>query len=469
MPITGPDSVNDVHSRLNYTRVAGVFTPQSVEELQHFLKTDSRPLALSGHRHAMGGQQFAEGQLLLDIRKLNRFLSFNPVRGHAEFEAGATWPHIISELERLQFESPGQYTRWGIRQKQTGADDFTLAGSVSANIHGRGLLMGPICEDVERLTLLTPGGERLVCSRTENAELFSLVLGGYGLFGIIVTVTLRLSPRQKLRRLVDILDIDDALIAVKRRVDSGALYGDFQYSIDPTDDSFLRRGVFSCYIPAGQDAPDPDTAADLTGQDWTDLMRLAHTDKRTAFSHYARHYLNTHGNIYFSDTLQLSTYIPSYHTVLTDIYPQEGGHPQSLLIGEMFVPPPALPEFLNHARHTLRTHNVEDIYGTIRSVQPDTTTFLKYATQPYASIIFNLRTVHTYDGINRTAAAFKALQQSALDLGGTFYLTYHRHHTKEQLLKAYPQLPMFLNLKKTYDPACRLASDWHRHLTQVLQ
>lgn len=483
MSVLGPETVNDVHSRLNHTRVAGVFAPQSLDELQRFLQTSSSPIALSGHRHAMGGQQFAEGKVLLDLRRLNRFVSFNPMRGHAEFEGGANWPYVMAELERIQAPAyyeggstaTADYPRWTIRQKQTGADDFTLAGSLSANIHGRGLRMGPICEDVERITLLTPFGEKLTCSRTENAELFSLVLGGYGLFGIIATVTLRLTPRQKLRRLVDVLDVEDALRAVERRVEAGALYGDFQYAIDPTDDSFLKRGIFACYVPAGPDAPDPDphTSSDLTAQDWTDLLRLAHTDKRTAFSHYARHYLDTHGNVYFSDSLQLSTYIPSYHAALADISPpqssgQEGNHPQSLVIGEMFVPPDALPDFLACARQILRTHNADDIYGTIRSVHPDTTTFLPYATRHYASIIFNLRTVHTYQGINQTAGAFKALQQAALDLSGSFYLTYHRHHTREQLLAAYPQLPRFLELKKKYDPTGRLTSDWHKHLTQIL-
>src|SRR5207253_9343496 len=72
-----------------------------------------------------------------------------------------------------------------------------LGGSVSANAHGRGLLMGPIVEDIEALTLVTTDGQRLTCSRRQNAELFSLVVGGYGLFGVVATVTLRLGPRDR--------------------------------------------------------------------------------------------------------------------------------------------------------------------------------------------------------------------------------------------------------------------------------
>src|SRR5439155_16217248 len=201
--------------------------------------------------------------------------------------------------------------------------------------------------------------------RQQNPELFSLVIGGYGLFGVVATVTLRLGPRRKVRRLVDILDIDEAIPAVRRRVAQGCLYGDFQYAIDPADDAFLRRGVCACYQPVPDDTLVSDDSADLKEQDWADLLRLAHTDKRAAFERYSAHYLSTHGRVYWSDTMQLSTYIPTYDQFLRDV---SGGQeaPESLIIGEQFVPPDTLPEFLAAARRVLRSTGVEDIYGTIR-------------------------------------------------------------------------------------------------------
>jgi len=52
------------------------------------------------------------------------------------------------------------------------------------------------------------------------------------------------------KRVVDVLDLDDAVNAVFRRADEGCLYGDFQFAIDAQDDHFLRRGVLACYKPA---------------------------------------------------------------------------------------------------------------------------------------------------------------------------------------------------------------------------
>ncbi len=313
MPVDETRIVNDVHSRLNPTRVAAVAQPQDSDELRAAVRSAAkRGLAVSicGGRHAMGGQQFGTDALLIDTSSLDRPLSLDAERGLLEIEAGAQWPAVV----RATHELGGGC--WAIRQKQTGADALTIGGAASANVHGRGLLMRPFVDDVESLRLVTGGGEIVTCSRDENAELFSLVCGGYGLFGVIVSVTLRLGPRMKLRRLVDILDVDEAIPCVRRRVAEGCLYGDFQYAIDPADDGFLRRGVCACYKPVPDDVPVSDESADLKPNDWGNLLRLAHTDKRRAFALYSAHYLATHGRVYWSDTMQLSTYIPSYEQFL---------------------------------------------------------------------------------------------------------------------------------------------------------
>ena len=112
---------------------------------------------------------------------------------------------------------------------------------MSANAHGRGLAMRPLVDDVEALTVVGPDGAVRRCSRTENRELFSLVVGGYGLFGAIATVTLRLSPRIPVQRHVAELASDGLLAAFAERIAAGHLYGDFQFAIDPASDDFLHR------------------------------------------------------------------------------------------------------------------------------------------------------------------------------------------------------------------------------------
>lgn len=187
----------------------------------------------------MGAQQFAGNEIHVDTTALSAVLSTDDERGLLRIEAGAMWPTIIAATHRMRGPGGGQ---WAIRQKQTGVDDVTLGGSISANAHGRGLQMAPIVEDIEDLSLVDADGQLLHCSRSEHAELFSLVVGGYGLFGVVYAATLRLSPRRRVKRLVDILELQDAMHVVRRRVEQGCLYGDFQFVIDANDPAFLQRG-----------------------------------------------------------------------------------------------------------------------------------------------------------------------------------------------------------------------------------
>src|SRR5262249_12078029 len=156
-----------------------------------------------------------------------------------------------------------------------------------------------------------------------------LVIGGYGMFGIIRSVVLRLVRRLRLRRLVDVMDLDDAVHTVPRRIQQGCLYGDFQFAIDARDTSFLRRGVLACYQPVDESSDDRNEQhRQLSREQWLELLKLAHYDKPTAFGRYAQHYLSTHDQRYWSDTMQLSTYVPQYADLIHD----SGASKSSLLI-----------------------------------------------------------------------------------------------------------------------------------------
>src|SRR3546814_3229535 len=135
------------------------------------------PLAVMGARHAMGGQQFLSGGRVLDLGALDRVTAFDDRRGLVTVEAGIRWPALLAWLAA----HPGNARGWTIRQKQTGADDFSLGGALASNIHGRGLAFAPFFDDVESLTLIDADGQLARARRHEKPDLFALVAGGYGL------------------------------------------------------------------------------------------------------------------------------------------------------------------------------------------------------------------------------------------------------------------------------------------------
>jgi len=203
--------VNDLHSQLNPTTVARIVKPSSVEELRAAIalaRRERRSVSIAGGRHAMGGQQFGEANVLLDMRGLNRVLGFDTERGVIDVEGGIEWPQIIEHLNIAQASAGPGDRQWGIYQKQTGADRLSIAGALSCNAHGRGLNLKPIVDQVESFDLVGPMGDVRTCTRDAHPDLFRLAIGGYGLFGVITRVRLRLRPRVKVRRVVALGETD---------------------------------------------------------------------------------------------------------------------------------------------------------------------------------------------------------------------------------------------------------------------
>jgi FAD/FMN-containing dehydrogenase len=455
--------VNDIHSQLNRTRVRDLLTPRTRDELAEIVRSASQkglPISLSGCRHSMGSQQFVTDGICIDTRSLDRVISFDRERGLIEAEAGIQWPGLIRTYLDAQADRANQ---WGIAQKQTGADTFTLGGSLSSNVHGRGLAMKPLISNIESFILINADGKSIRCSRDENNELFRLAIGGYGLFGLIGSITLRLVPREKLRRKVEIVHASDLPKRFEQRIAEKFLYGDFQFSVDEKSPEFLQRGVFSCYQPI--DDREPIIAEKkLRDDDWLDLLRLAYTDRGKAFKRYSDYYLSTNGQTYWSDTSQLSAYLPNYAQKLRN---QIGGEESSLIITEIYVPRTDLPDFLAQAAELLRSNRTIVIYGTVRLIEKDDESFLAWAKESYACIIFNLLTLHAPGGIEASARSFRGLIGLAMARGGSYYLTYHKFAKPEQVMACYPQFKQFLDLKRKYDPTERFQSDWYRYYRKL--
>jgi methyltransferase (TIGR00027 family) len=458
---------NDKHSKLNPTRVAKVHRPESEEEVMASIRqaaAEHQAVSICGARHAMGGQQFGAGTHLIDLSKLTELHPVDYRQGLVEAGAGIMWQELIEGLHNQQ---SGRETVWSIRQKQTGADDLTLGGALAANVHGRGLRMRPFIDDVEAFTLIDGDGTRHRCSRNQNSELFRLAIGGYGCFGVITSVLLRLTPRRKMERLVELTTIENLIPAFNERIASGCLYGDFQFSIDETSPDFLHCGVLSCYCPVDPSTPIPESRRELDANDWEELIDLAHHDRAKAFRIYSDFYLSTHKAIYWSDTHQLSVYLNDYHSKLD--HQCGAATTASEMISELYVPREHLSAFMRSAAKRLRDGLVPVIYGTVRLIQRDDESFLAWAREDYACIIFNLHTEHSEDGIVRSSDAFRALIDLALSFGGSYYLTYHRWARRDQVEKAHPRFRAFLEKKEQLDPSHRFQSEWWRHHRRLFE
>ncbi|MCC6790506.1 MAG: FAD-binding oxidoreductase [Thermomicrobiales bacterium] len=458
-------TVSDIHGKLYPAEVHRIVRPDSVEAIVAAIQVaaaEGRAVSIAGGRHAMGGQQFGDGAILLDMGGMNRLLSLDAARGEVDVEAGIQWPELIAGLREFQL---GHADPWGIIQKQTGADRLSIGGALSANVHGRGLAMRPFIDNVVSFTLVDAEGIVRICSRTENGDLFRLAIGGYGLFGVIATVRLRLERRYKVERVVGVIEVDNLMTAFEERIAAGFTYGDFQFAIDPASDDFLRQGVFSCYRPVPASTPIPAGQRVLSRDDWAMLLYLGHVDKRRAVDAYTAHYLGTDGQIYWSDTHQMADYVDHYHVALDAKL--GATNPCTEVITEIYVPRDQLASFFADVRDDFRANDVNLIYGTVRLIERDEESVLAWAREPWACTIFNLHVEHTPWGIAHAAAAFQRLIDLAISYGGSYYLTYHRFATRAQVEACHPRFAEFLQLKRHYDSEERFQSDWYRHYREM--
>src|SRR5687768_1372452 len=415
-------------------------------------------MSIAGSCHAMGGQQFAQDAWLLDTRSMNRVLGFDRDRGIIHAQAGITWPDL---MRHYVIEQRDGATAWGIRQKQTGADRLTLGGAVAANIHGRGLTYQPFVGDIEALEVVLADGSVVECDRNRNRDLFSRVVGGYGLFGVVTSVKLRLVPRQKVERVDELGRIEHTIDRFDERIAAGYLYCDIQSSTASEEREFLSRGVLSCYRPVDPSRPMPINQIRLSPADWRRLLYLAHRNKMRAFNEFADFYLQSSGQIYWSDTHQLSVYLDDYHERLdTALQAPVTG---SEMITELYVPRERLAAFMADVRKDFLRHRVDLVYGTVRLIEPDTESFLAWAKERFACVIFNLHVDHDARGMATSASAFRRLIDIAVHHRGNYFLTYHRHATAEQVSACYPMFPEFLAAKRRLDPQGVFQSDWYRH------
>ena len=462
----GADEVNDIHSQLNPTRVARIVRPASIDELRAAIlaaRSQGLAIGISGSRHSMGGQQFRTGGVLLDMRALNRVTGFDPVTRTIEAEGGIEWPELLSTLAEKQ---AGGGDQLGIFQKQTGADRLTLGGAVSSNVHGRGLNLKPFINDVESIGLMNAAGEVLHCDRMRNSELFRLAIGGYGLFGVVTSVRLRLRPRVKVRRVVELADLGDLPGKFADRIRDGYLYGDYQFATDSKLDNFLRRGVFSCYQPVDAATPLTEHPTRFEPKDWARLTQYSHTHKRRAFKVYTERYLATSGQVYYHDSQLSAAYQPGYHAELDR--KMRAKVKATEMITEIYVPRSALTDFMEEARLALREQKANVIYGTVRLIEADGESFLRWARQSFACVIFNLHVSHDEAGLRSAARAFRTLIDLGIHYDGSYYLTYHRWATRRQLESCYPQFREFLAKKLVFDPTEVFQSDWYAHNKNLL-
>lgn len=140
-----------------------------------------------GNGRSYGDSCMAASDHVLHIRSLDRFINTDWQHGIIHVEAGITLAQILEVAIPRGFFLP----------VTPGTQFATVGGAIANDVHGKNHhLRGTFGRHVSCFGLLRHGQEQLICSPTENTELFCATIGGLGLTGVIQWAELQLMPVQ---------------------------------------------------------------------------------------------------------------------------------------------------------------------------------------------------------------------------------------------------------------------------------
>jgi decaprenylphospho-beta-D-ribofuranose 2-oxidase len=161
-----------------------VFRPEGQAEVAAILASGAQPTYVSrGLGRSYGDAALNRGGGIICHIRLNRFLSFEASSGILECEAGVSFAEILQYFLPRGFFPP----------VTPGTKFVTIGGAIAADVHGKNHHRdGTFANFILDFKLLTSAGQFLVCSRTQNPEVFWATVGGMGLTGIIQSARIQL-------------------------------------------------------------------------------------------------------------------------------------------------------------------------------------------------------------------------------------------------------------------------------------
>lgn len=438
--------------KLYPAKVQKVVYPITIEEIQKIIKKakiNGQQISIAGARHSQGGQSNASNSINIDIKKFNKLVSLDTKNKLVKVQSGMTW-------EQLQDILHPHNLSVAVMQA---SNIFTIGGSASVNVHGRDPFYGPMIESIKSITLIDQDGEIVQADRTTNSELFSLAIGGYGLFGFIAEIELW---------------IKDNCICKKEKTSMN--YKDYpKYLMDKV----LTNKKVQLHYARLNITPGKHFLKELLSFEYIDQMKpiqktILPVEKNIPVNQYImglyRKYwgkltsgLRWIAEEYFDNPWEKVKILTRNHAMRPYIHALEN-QPEGYtdLLQEYFIPLNKFDYFVQKLTDLTKKYEIKLMNVTLRWTPKNTESFLSYAQKDTVAFVLYFTCQMNEQELKNITSFSRDITNVCLDCGSSFYLPYQRFATKSQLLKAYPQLPQFIEKKKEYDPAQIFTSNWYQ-------
>ncbi|MCO6384498.1 FAD-binding oxidoreductase [Oceanicola sp. 502str15] len=456
-PQAAANTLNDA-SGLSQTPIAKhvILTDDPGESLVAALRAElkeaaaaGRPVNLGAARHSMGGQAIPRGGTA--ITHDNARITLDSAARRYLAPAGARWHQVIAQLDPVG-ASPA------VMQSNS---DFGLAATFSVNAHGWPVPYGPMGATVHRLTMVLPDGELVSASRSENAELFAMAMGGYGLIGLITELEVDMVDNQRLLPSFTRMEAEAFAPAFRAAVDDPEVpmaYG----RLNVGREGFMSEALLITYRadPDSTEMPPAAYASGLTSRAAARLYRWQLGNERMK---RFRWWTEARFAPVMAGAATRSALMNEPVLTLDD-----RDERRTDILHEYFVPFDRFSDFLRVCREVIPASYQEFLNVTLRFVDTDGESWLSYARVPRIAAVMSFSQEMTERGEADMARMTRALIEGINRIGGAYYLPYRPHATLDQLQTAYPRAAEFAARKREIDPGLLLRNNlWDSYLGQL--
>lgn len=443
-------TVNDA-SCLNRTPVHGVVRPRSEAEAQQALayaRAQGLSVSVGGTRHSMGGQAAFPRALVLDMRGMDA-VSVRAADRTVRVQAGATWRQVLEAVHPHGLSVAAMPS----------IDVLSVGGTLSANAHGADFRTGSLAATVRSMRVLLADGTVRTVDRTHHPRLFRAVIGGYGLFGVILEAELDLVPGEMYVAADRTVDVRSFPALFSAELEPDERYRMLYAHLSTSPGSFLEEAIVYTHRRAGPSAeplpPLRQSQDSRVARLVLNLARHGGTGQRVKWA-AQRHLLPRFRACRQSRNEALRDAEACLVSRNQAMYNDLGLLRHKLdrytdILQEYFLPRDRLVPFIDEARALLPAHDAVLLNASVRSVHRGES-LLDYAKGERFSVVLYLSQDVSREGNRDMAALTRALIGAALEHGGTFYLPYQQHYTRAELERAYPEIDDFFAFKRRQDP-----------------
>jgi decaprenylphospho-beta-D-ribofuranose 2-oxidase len=434
------NTITDV-SRLMPTKINSIVNgseEKGIVEALSKARKENLKVSIAGKRHSQGGHTYYPDGVVLDMTDFNKVLSVDPVHKTVHVQSGATWDDIQKEVNPHGLSVK-------VMQSQ---NIFTIGGSLSVNAHGRDIRNGSLIETVNWFRLLKSNGEIITVSRKENAEYFPLVIGGYGLFGVILDVELQLTSDELLTLETEEMDYDEYEDYFKQDVLKDENVKMHLARLSTAPDTFLQDMYVTNYRGSDKQEQYPDFNH-LKRDKFTFLTKFLlglsrdfdwgknlFWEMQKSFFDKKDGDLETRNNVMRSESEFL----------------EYKGKSDTDILQEYFVPVEEYDEYIDDLREYLVEDDINIMNITVRYVNESEEAVLSYAKEDMFALVLLINQEMGEKAKKKTGDTIRGMIDITIEHGGSYYLPYYKYPTDEQLHETYPNAEEFFNYKRQFDP-----------------